>query len=86
MTVNRGRHVTDDGRIIIHWPPEDRYATLWQTIQTALPDNDDKSEAACLLERWRDETGTLVGYMEDSVWYDTEPDWAVPTGWLGDGT
>jgi len=80
-----GRHVAEDGRIVYAWPPEGRFAALWCRIEAALPYDDDKCEAAVLLERWRDETGTLVGYMdvEDGVWHDVEPDWTVPTGWLG---
>ena len=59
--VERGRHVAADGRIVYAWPPEGRFAVLWQRIEAALPSDDEKCEAAALLDKWR------------SVWYDTEP-------------
>ncbi|MEJ7763863.1 MAG: hypothetical protein WKF86_00040 [Acidimicrobiales bacterium] len=85
MTVEPGRHVAAGGRIVYHWPPEGRFAALWQRIEATLPSYDDKEEAAVLLLRWLSENGTDVGYEEDGVWYDTEPDWHVPTGWLNPG-
>jgi len=80
-----GRHVAADGRSVYHWPTEGRFATLWRRIQAALPDDDDKTEAAALLAKWRDENSTLIGYQEDGAWYDTEPDWDIPSGWLDPG-
>jgi len=78
-----GRHVTDDGRIIYHWPPEGRYANLWQRIELALPGDDEKLEAEALLARWRDETSTLLAHTDDNdQWVDVEPDWDLPARWL----
>lgn len=77
-----GRHVADNGRIVTHWPPEGRFAALWARIVAALPDDADKGDAIPLLMKWRDENSTLLGYMEDGVWYDTEPDWSEVESWL----
>lgn len=54
MTVEPGRHVAGDGLIVYHWPPEGRFAHLWQRIQAALPSDDDKCEAV-----WHVPTGWL---------------------------
>jgi len=80
--VEPGRHVAADGRNVYAWPPEGRFAVLWQRIEAALPSDDEKCEATALLDKWRSETGTLVGYEEDGVWYDTEPNWDTPAAWL----
>jgi len=78
-----GRHITDDGRNVYTWPPQGRYANLWRRIQTAFPHDADKADAAALLDRWRDETSTLIAYTDDNdQWVDVEPDWTLPTGWL----
>jgi len=81
-----GRHVTDDDRIVYAWPPEGRFAVLWRRIQAALPDEVERLEAAALLDKWRDETSTLVAYADiDGEWVEVEPDWDVPDGWLNGG-
>jgi len=79
-----GVHVDDEGRIVYAWPPEGRFAALWCRLEATLPYDVDKCEAAALLERWRDETSTLVGYVdEDDRWHDVGPvPPTVPTGWL----
>jgi len=64
------------------WPPEGRFALLWQQLEEAFPDGKEKGEVAALLAKWRDENSTLLAYEEDGVWYDVEPNWEAPKEWL----
>ncbi len=82
-----GRHVTDTGRIVYSWPPSGRFADLWARIVAAFPDEEERCEAMALLDRWVDETSTLVAigtFDEDGrcEWEDVEPDWSTPAAWL----
>ena len=84
ITPEPGRHVSESGQIIYVWPPEGRYADLWQRFDAALTDSD-KHELAPLLRRWTDANSTLVAYTDDTgEWVDVEPDWTEPQRWLGD--
>lgn len=77
-----GRHVSDSGTIVTHWPPEGRFAALWDRVDGAFTD-DEKHDIADLLKIWRDENSSLVAYTDESgIWVDVEPNWSVPDQWL----
>jgi hypothetical protein len=80
--VEPGRHVADDGRIVYAWPPEGRFAALWERFDLAFTETE-KAELASLLSKWREATSTLVAYTDaDGEWVDVEPDWGEPEKWL----
>lgn len=70
-----GRHVSDSGQIIYHWPPEGRFAELWARIDPLTTD-EDKSILLSLLARWYDEHSTLVAFTdENGEWVGVEWNW-----------
>ena len=75
-TAEPGRSIADDGRVVYAWPPEGRFAALWERVEAALPGDDERLEALSLLARWGDETSTIVAFTDDDgEWVDVEWPW-----------
>jgi hypothetical protein len=82
VSIEPGRWVADDGRVVYAWPPEGRFVKVWSRLHAAFSD-DEKHDVLALLLLWRDENSTLVAYADDDgEWVDVEPDWDVPGGWV----
>lgn len=78
-----GRWVNESGQIVYAWPPEGRFAELWRRAEGIITD-DEKGDLLALLRLWQDENSTLVAYTDEAgQWVNVEPDWDVPTEWLG---
>lgn len=76
-----GRHVSESGTIVTHWPPEGRFVALWDRLHEVFSD-DEKHDILALLTIWRDENSSLVAYTdENGEWVDVEPDWSVVESW-----
>lgn len=74
--VEPGRSVASDGRITYAWPPEGRFASLWDRFCAAFPDDDDRGDLLALLARWLDDNSTLAGFTdENGEWVDVTWPW-----------
>lgn len=77
-----GRWVADDGAIRYDWPPQGRFAGMWERFREAFPDESEWSEVHALFLRWQHENSTLVAYTDGGEWVDVEPDWSLPERWV----
>ena len=80
-----GRHLSDDGRFVYHWPPQGRFAELWQRIELALPSDKEKHDAIGILCLWLSENGTTVAWVDDKddeLFHVDVPKWDMPKKWL----
>jgi hypothetical protein len=72
-----GRSVSPSGQIVYAWPPEGRFAVLWDRFQAAGFTDDEKTDLVALLRLWVDENSDLVAYTdENGEWVDVQWPWS----------
>lgn len=83
----RGMWIGDDGAIRYAWPPEGRFADIWDRCKTTFTEQE-RWHLSSLLNHWMDDNSRCVSrcYQDEEtgewVWEDVaQPDWSMPEGW-----